>query len=247
MADGFVTWGFDEKRYRYTFTDVERRMRVINKKSQDDLDVLLNKLGKDIRHKTNTINKEWYRKNGIPESYRRAQNRGHGDILHLTGYSYDVGENSVTIYYKDDINASDHGEYGNASYRQLSGFGQTWGEHAGWLAGKSGKRARATESKMYESKQSGNTRKFVDYSASLFGQTQKINKGLDFSAYIDFIETGGESWRNLGKFPKNRIIHPTNATKKVQKWIDTELNKVRKEVWQIAETQINAFAKDIKR
>ena len=192
MADGFITWGFDEKRYRYTFTDVERRMRVINKKSQDDLDVLLNKLGKDIRHKTNTINKEWYRKNGIPESYRRAQSRGHGDILHLTGYSYDVGENSVTIYYKDDINASDHGEYGNASYRQLSGFGQTWGEHAGWLAGKSGKRARATESKMYESKQSGDTRKFVDYSASLFGQTQKINKGLDFSAYIDFIETGGE-------------------------------------------------------
>ena len=247
MADGFITWGFDEKRYRYTFTDVERRMRVINKKSQDDLDVLLNKLGKDIRHKTNTINKEWYRKNGIPESYRRAQSRGHGDILHLTGYSYDVGENSVTIYYKDDINASDHGEYGNASYRQLSGFGQTWGEHAGWLAGKSGKRARATESKMYESKQSGDTRKFVDYSASLFGQTQKINKGLDFSAYIDFIETGGESWRNLGNFPKNRIIHPTNATKKVQKWIDTELNKVRKEVWQIAETQINAFAKDIKR
>ena len=178
MADGFITWGFDEKRYRYTFTDVERRMRVINKKSQDDLDVLLNKLGKDIRHKTNTINKEWYRKNGIPESYRRAQSRGHGDILHLTGYSYDVGENSVTIYYKDDINASDHGEYGNASYRQLSGFGQTWGEHAGWLAGKSGKRARATESKMYESKQSGDTRKFVDYSASLFGQTQKINKGL---------------------------------------------------------------------
>ena len=247
MADGFITWGFDEKRYRYTFTDVERRMRVINKKSQDDLDVLLNKLGKDIRHKTNTINKEWYRKNGIPESYRRAQSRGHGDILHLTGYSYDVGENSVTIYYKDDINASDHGEYGNASYRQLSGFGQTWGEHAGWLAGKSGKRARATESKMYESKQSGDTRKFVDYSASLFGQTQKINKGLDFSAYIDFIETGGESWCNLGKFPKNRVIHPTNATKKVQKWIDTELNKVRKEVWQIAETQINAFAKDIKR
>ena len=247
MADGFITWGFDEKRYRYTFTDVERRMRVINKKSQDDLDVLLNKLGKDIRHKTNTINKEWYRKNGIPESYRRAQSRGHGDILHLTGYSYDVGENSVTIYYKDDINASDHGEYGNASYRQLSGFGQTWGEHAGWLAGKSGKRARATESKMYESKQSGDTRKFVDYSASLFGQTQKINKGLDFSAYIDFIETGGKNWRNLGKFPKNRIIHPTNATKKVQKWIDTELNKVRKEVWQIAETQINAFAKDIKR
>ena len=247
MADGFITWGFDEKRYRYTFTDVERRMRVINKKSQDDLDVLLNKLGKDIRHKTNTINKEWYRKNGIPESYRRAQSRGHGDILHLTGYSYDVGENSVTIYYKDNINSNDHGEYGNASYRQLSGFGQTWGEHAGWLAGKSGKRARATESKMYESKQSGDTRKFVDYSASLFGQTQKINKGLDFSAYIDFIETGGESWRNLGKLPKNRIIHPTNATKKVQKWIDTELNKVRKEVWQIAETQINAFAKDIKR
>ena len=247
MADGFITWGFDEKRYRYTFTYVERHMRVINKKSQDDLEVLLNKLGKDIRHKTNTINKEWYRKNSIPESYRRAQSRGHGDILHLTGYSYDVGENSVTIYYKDDINASDHGEYGNASYRQLSGFGQTWGEHAGWLAGKSGKRARATESKMYESKQSGDTRKFVDYSASLFGQTQKINKGLDFSAYIDFIETGGESWRNLGKFPKNRIIHPTNATKKVQKWIDTELNKVRKEVWQIAETQINAFAKDIKR
>ena len=247
MADGFITWGFDEKRYRYTFTDVERRMRVINKKSQDDLDVLLNKLGKDIRHKTNTINKEWYRKNGIPESYRRARSRGYGDILHLTGYSYDVGENSVTIYYKDDINASDHGEYGNASYRQLSGFGQTWGEHAGWLAGKSGKRARATESKMYECKQSGDTRKFVDYSASLFGQTQKINKGLDFSADIDFIETGGESWRNLGKFPKNRIIHPTNATKKVQKWIDTELNKVRKEVWQIAETQINAFAKDIKK
>lgn len=247
MADGFITWGLDEKRYRYTFTDVERRMRVINKKSQDDLDILLNKLGKDIQHKTNTINKEWYRKNGIPKKYRRAQSRGHGDILHLTGYSYDVGENSVTVYYKDDINASDHGEYGNASYRQLSGFGQTWGEHAGWLAGKSGKRARATESKMYESKQSGDTRKFVDYSASLFGQTQKINKGLDFSAYIDFIETGGESWHNLGKFPKNRIIHPTNATKKVQKWIDTELNKVRKEVWQIAETQINAFAKDIKR
>ena len=33
MADGFITWGFDEKRYRYTFTDVERRMRVINKKT----------------------------------------------------------------------------------------------------------------------------------------------------------------------------------------------------------------------
>ena len=48
MADGFITWGFDEKRYRYTFTDVERRMRVINKKSQDDLDVLLNKLYSNI-------------------------------------------------------------------------------------------------------------------------------------------------------------------------------------------------------
>lgn len=210
MADGFITWGFDEKRYRYTFTDVERRMRVINKKSQDDLDVLLNKLGKDIRHKTNTINKEWYRKNGIPESYRRAQSRGHGDILHLTGYSYDVGENSVTIYYKDNINSNDHGEYGQASYTQLSGHGYEWGEHAGFLVGNSYQR-------------------------------------LEFGAYIDFIETGGEGWRNLGKFPKNRMIHPTNATKKVQKWIDTELNKVRKEVWQIAETQINAFAKDIKR
>lgn len=233
----FLRWSFDEKRYRYTFTDMERRMRLVKKKTQDACGDVLNKLGKDIQHKVNSINKTWYRSNGEPKKYRRAQDRNKGDILHLTGYEYDENKNYLEVNYYSNITFNLHGEYGEATYSQISGSDHEWGMHCGF-EDTSIKRYRNDMIKAIKKRDSvaavGAKNKISSY-------TEGMKSALTFGGYVDFIETGGADWRNLGLFPSNRRIHPTHARENAAKWVDTQLDVVRKEVVQVATTQIKMF------
>lgn len=230
----FLKWDFDEKRYRYSFTDIERRMRFIKKQTQDSAEVVMNKLGKDIQHKANSINKRWYRQNGEPKEYRRAQERGRGDILHLVGYEYDANKNFLEVSYSPKITSEQHGEYGETEYSQIAGRGHEWGMHCGF-EDTSLKTYRRNMGKAIAKRDAKAT---SAASKKISQHTKGMKSALSFGGYVDFIETGGSSWKNLGLFPTDRRIHPTHTREKVAKWVDTQLDSVRKEVIQVAFTKI---------